>query len=234
MVKTTGFAFFLVLVATSGVSYADVDYYVLEATYHEGWWDTGGGDLNGGVENLPDFWSLEIIADPTVAAPFDLEILWVKITTPSDVVYDTAGSAPNPGLPFNFTPITVEGVIPFWSVQDNQDDLLIGFFNADPFNTVGDRLAYSIDVDDSNAVVYGAPSDSGGSIGGGAASGALVEVTYMANGTQTTASGYFHGDGPADAVATVNLTPVPVPSALLLGAMGLGMVGWMKRRKQQA
>ena len=29
-------------------------------------------------------------------------------------------------------------------------------------------------------------------------------------------------------------TPVPVPGAMLLGAMGLGMVGWMKRRKTQA
>ena len=28
-------------------------------------------------------------------------------------------------------------------------------------------------------------------------------------------------------------TQVPVPGAVLLGAMGLGMVGWMKRRKQQ-
>jgi hypothetical protein len=29
-------------------------------------------------------------------------------------------------------------------------------------------------------------------------------------------------------------SPVPVPGAMLLGAMGLGMVGWMKRRKQEA
>jgi len=28
--------------------------------------------------------------------------------------------------------------------------------------------------------------------------------------------------------------PIPVPSAALLGAMGLGMVGWMKRRKSEA
>ncbi len=30
------------------------------------------------------------------------------------------------------------------------------------------------------------------------------------------------------------ITPVPVPGTVLLGAMGLGMVGWMKRRKDKA
>ena len=42
---------------------------------------------------------------------------------------------------------------------------------------------------------------------------------------------FDNGDGTFD----VSLTPaVPVPGAFLLGAMGLGMVGWMKRRKKEA
>ena len=33
---------------------------------------------------------------------------------------------------------------------------------------------------------------------------------------------------------TATINTVPVPGAVLLGAMGLGMVGWMKRRKKEA
>ena len=33
---------------------------------------------------------------------------------------------------------------------------------------------------------------------------------------------------------TLGVQTVPVPGAVLLGAMGLGMVGWMKRRKKEA
>jgi len=35
-------------------------------------------------------------------------------------------------------------------------------------------------------------------------------------------------------LTSVQAAPVPVPGAFVLGAMGLGMVGWMKRRKQKA
>ena len=41
---------------------------------------------------------------------------------------------------------------------------------------------------------------------------------------------------PANGIAIDDLqySPVPVPGAVLLGAMGLGMVAWMKRRKDKA
>ena len=40
--------------------------------------------------------------------------------------------------------------------------------------------------------------------------------------------------GGTDYVGTFESAQVPVPGAFLLGAMGLGMVGWMKRRKKEA
>ena len=41
-------------------------------------------------------------------------------------------------------------------------------------------------------------------------------------------------DAGIDNVSVTEAPIVPVPGAVLLGAMGLGMVGWMKRRKQEA
>ena len=43
-----------------------------------------------------------------------------------------------------------------------------------------------------------------------------------------------NSDGAAPAQSYVYPAHVPVPGAFLLGAMGLGMVGWMKRRKKEA
>jgi len=45
----------------------------------------------------------------------------------------------------------------------------------------------------------------------------------------------FTGDaGNIGAGSVLGVQTVPVPGAVLLGAMGLGMVGWMKRRKKEA
>jgi len=57
-------------------------------------------------------------------------------------------------------------------------------------------------------------------------------------------NGYSYWNGPLAAGWNINILnasglpepipPVPTPGAFLLGAMGLGMVGWMKRRKKEA
>lgn len=48
--------------------------------------------------------------------------------------------------------------------------------------------------------------------------------------------GYTFEDAAGDIGSgdTLGVQTVPVPGAVLLGAMGLGMVGWMKRRKKEA
>ena len=42
------------------------------------------------------------------------------------------------------------------------------------------------------------------------------------------------GDDNITYTGSASVEVVPVPGAVLLGAMGLGMVGWMKRRKTEA
>lgn len=49
-----------------------------------------------------------------------------------------------------------------------------------------------------------------------------------AKSTLTFASGNYGACGPT--VDDVSVVPVPVPAAIVLGAMGLGLVGWVKRR----
>ena len=66
-------------------------------------------------------------------------------------------------------------------------------------------------------------------------------VAYIRIKTENWSSGLSGGGaGTTDRVFFDNIewptspTPVTIPGAVLLGAMGLGMVGWMKRRKKEA
>lgn len=62
----------------------------------------------------------------------------------------------------------------------------------------------------------------------------LPNWTMVAGANVFTVNAYGSDSSSATAELTLYGNVVPVPSAVLLGAMGLGMVGWMKRRKKEA
>jgi len=238
-----------VMLVTTTVAYAGPYGYQLRATFFEAHnWDgggAGGGSTNTKTDALTDIWSLEIVS---TTDPFALDITKVKVTlpsTPSNVVYDTTAAGSHPVLHFaHSTEAGTSGVSApsTVTVADGGTVLTMGFTSAD-FGVVGDVYEYGIDVDNSNAVIRGYstnPAHAG--IGGNSLPGsindltrsALLDIEYTAGGTPKTASAHFLGwaNGPGGLAhsAFAEVTLVPAPAAVVLGMLGLGLVGWIKRR----
>lgn len=234
-----------VFIGLGAVAQADI---TLRATFLEQHnWDNLGNpsdSKNTDVDALTDLWTLSLVG---IAPAGSFSIDKVEVVLPSLVIYDTGAGSPGKNDAFPFGGPVATGLT-------NTDASVAGktltmMFSG--FDAVSDAFAYSIDVDNSNAVVRGYwGSSDHGAIGGNSLLGsngnvawgnlsnsALLNVSYTSNGVAKTASGHFFGwNGPSggsvhNAMAQVNLAvPVPAPAAAGLVLIGMPIVGWVKRR----
>lgn len=80
----------------------------------------------------------------------------------------------------------------------------------------------------SEATIYGTAYDLGGNPGAGFSSSGYGSWSVF---TGLTKKITFHDGTGMIGVGRIEFQPIPAPGAILLGSIGVGLVGWLRRRR---
>jgi len=191
-----------ILVCVASPAWADM----LKITFTDENSDTSRGRWDNG----PDSWSITYVGSGNI----NIESVLITLVggEGGPVKFDLAGGVPVYSDGFDFVEVS-SSVLYSYDVEDGGTFLQIDF--TDGFSSA-DFLNFTIDVDNSNAAVRGSHMNK-----------SFVTVTYDGGRTATANFSGIYNSFYAE--ANVPLV-VPAPAAAALAFVGLGLVGWVKRR----